>query len=86
MFEGKGLQGRPLAVMAVAQALMDLGRQAVLVAEADHQPLWRGAQEHFERCQVLDHRQSQVVTGELDFGALGAKGQVRPPEQTVVAE
>ncbi|MNP26142.1 hypothetical protein D3C76_1189830 [compost metagenome] len=58
----------------------------MLVAKADHQPLWRGAQEHFERRQVLDHRQAQVMTGELDFGALGTKGQVRPPEQTVIAE
>lgn len=48
LFEGEGLQGWPLAVMAVAQALVNLGCEAVLVAEADDQPLRRGAQEYFE--------------------------------------
>jgi hypothetical protein len=86
LFEGEGLQGRPITVMAAAQTLMHLGRQAMLVAEADHQPLRRGAQEHFERSQVLNHRQTQIVTGEFYFGALGAKGQIRSPKQSVIAQ
>jgi hypothetical protein len=83
---GKGFQGRPLAVMAVAQALMKPRSQAMLIAKTDYQPLRRTAQKYLEGGQVLDDWQAQVAAGEFDFRALGAKAQVGPPEQRIVAE
>ncbi|MCY1406300.1 hypothetical protein D9M71_215620 [compost metagenome] len=58
----------------------------MLVAEADHQPLRRGTQKHFQRRQVLNHGQAQVVAGKFDFGALGTEGQVGAPQQAVVTQ
>ncbi|MNF75780.1 hypothetical protein D3C84_578620 [compost metagenome] len=58
----------------------------MLVAKTNDQPLRRGAQEHFQRREILCHRQSQVMAGKFDFSASSAEGQVGAPKQTVIAE
>ncbi|MNP36175.1 hypothetical protein D3C76_1295410 [compost metagenome] len=75
---------RPLGVVVVAQAAVDLGGEA-LVAEADHQPLRRGAQEVLEGRQVLHHRQAQVAGVEADLGAGRIEFRQRAPEQRLGA-
>ncbi|MNJ25564.1 hypothetical protein D3C77_200130 [compost metagenome] len=81
---GHGHQRWPLALITLTQVAVYLGHLAAVVAVANHQPLRGTAQKRLEPGEVLDHRQTQIISGKFNLAHARPQLQIGAPEQRII--